>query len=103
MQVDHIDPQDEDELENLCLACWNCNSSKHRAVSAFDPQTNEIVALFNPRQQQWSDHFEWIENAIRVQGKTPTGRTTIERLKMNRPRLVIARLRWVKAGYHPPE
>ena len=28
MQVDHIDPRGDDRLENLCLSCWNCNSSK---------------------------------------------------------------------------
>ena len=24
MQVDHIDPQGDDVLENLCPSCWNC-------------------------------------------------------------------------------
>src|SRR5215510_4647399 len=30
MQVDHIDPMGDDVLDNLCLSCWNCNSSKQR-------------------------------------------------------------------------
>jgi hypothetical protein len=101
MQVDHIDPNGDDNLENLCLACWNCNTSKHKAVKASDPITNEFVTLYNPRSQNWDDHFRWIDNGIRLQGLTNVGRATIERLKMNRPAIVIARQRWVSGGFHP--
>ena len=44
----------------------------------------------------------WIDNARRVQGLTPTGRATVERLRMNQDRLVVARSLWVKAHCHPP-
>jgi hypothetical protein len=65
--------------------------------------TGENAALFNPRTQHWTDHFEWIADATYVRGLTPTGRATVVRLKMNRPALVIARSRWVEAGFHPPQ
>jgi hypothetical protein len=103
MQVDHIDPKGEDALENLCLSCWNCNSSKHKATTARDPETGQQVALFNPRTQVWTEHFEWIANATQVYGLTATGRATVERLKMNRPAVVFARHRWVSGGFHPPK
>jgi hypothetical protein len=103
MQVDHIDPDGNDDLANLCLACWNCNNHKRQAVTARDPETNQPAPLFNPRMQSWEDHFQWIEGATLVQGQTPTGRATIERLKMNRPTVVVARSRWVAGGYHPPK
>lgn len=102
MQVDHIDPDGGDELENLCLACWNCNNHKRQATHDLDPETAEPVPLFNPRTQLWDEHFAWAGGAIYVRGLTPTGRATVARLKMNRPALVIARSRWVEAGYHPP-
>lgn len=102
MQVDHIDPHGADTLENLCLACWNCNSSKHKATTAVDPMTREAVALFNPRTQHWTDHFRWSEDSTRIIGMTRIGRATVGRLKMNRPRLVLARIEWVKTGSHPP-
>ena len=57
MQVDHIDPQGGDVLENLCLSCWNCNSSKHKATVVTDAETGERVPLFNPRMQVWAEHF----------------------------------------------
>lgn len=102
MQVDHIDPHGPDALDNLCLSCWNCNTSKHKAVSAVDPETGNSFLLFNPRTQIWLDHFEWVDEFTRLRGLTPTGRATIERLKINRPAMTVARQRWVLSGFHPP-
>jgi len=103
MHVDHIDPDSGDILENLCLACWNCNTSKHTATVGIDPITRTEVTLFNPRVQVWHEHFEWTEQSTILLGLTPCGRTTIERLKINRSTIVAARKRWVNAGYHPPD
>jgi len=102
MHVDHIDPNGDDSLDNLCLACGNCNLSKARATSAVDPATGEAAALFNPRTQIWSEHFEWTADGTRLKGLTATGRVTIERLKINQDRVVDARVLWVYAGVHPP-
>lgn len=102
MQVDHINPSGSDEIDNLALACWNCNNHKRQATEALDPETNITVPLFHPRSDTWSDHFQWIDNYIRISGRTATGRATILRLKMNRPTIVIARKRWVDASYHSP-
>lgn len=102
MQVDHIDPQGGDDPANLCLACWNCNNHKRQATSAPDPATGEEALLFNPRVEEWTEHFEWVDGGVRVRGLTATGRATVERFKMKRPAIVIARARWVAAGYHPP-
>lgn len=102
MHVEHISPNGGDGLENLCLACSNCNLSKGVATAAIDLENQEEVPLFNPRQQQWREHFRWVENGIRVEGLTPIGRATIERLKMNQNRILIARRRWVQGGFHPP-
>jgi hypothetical protein len=103
MHVEHIDPKGGDALEILCLSCPSCNLSKSTATAAPDPATGAMIALFNPRTQHWQDHFRWIENARRVQGFTPTGRATVERLRMNQPRLLVARSLWVKARCHPPQ
>jgi 5-methylcytosine-specific restriction endonuclease McrA len=103
MQIDHIDPDGGDELNNLCLACANCNGSKHKVTSALDPVSQHIAPLFNPRIQQWADHFEWIEGGTQMRGLTPTGRATVMRLQVNRPKMVSARMRWVQNGYHPPD
>ena len=102
MHVEHIDPRGSNDPDNLCLACPTCNLSKATATAAPDPETKEAVALFNARTQDWHEHFRWIDGARRIQGLTPTGRATVERLRMNQARVVVARALWVKANCHPP-
>ncbi len=101
MHVEHINPAGGDNPNNLCLACPNCNLSKATAVTAADPNTGEEVPLFNPRTQIWDEHFEWGDNHAMIRGITLIGRATATRFKMNRPRIVLARQRWVQAGLHP--
>jgi len=103
--LDHIVPQalgGSDELDNLCLACWDCNRIKQTHVTGIDPLTGERIPLFDPNRQQWAEHFAWSEDAQIVTGLTPTGRATVAQLQLNRPILVRARERWVRAGWHPP-
>jgi hypothetical protein len=106
MEVDHIVPQSiggPTEMENLCLACPRCNSYKADRIGALDRETREVVRLFHPLRQQWPDHFAWSDGSDELVGLTPCGRVTIEVLRMNRPALVMARQRWVRAGWHPPK
>jgi len=102
MHIEHIDPHGGDHPDNLGLACANCNQSKGVATSAVDPVTQTVVPLFNPRQQIWDEHFAWDNEKTRLQGLTPVGRATIERLKINIERMVFARRVWISAGEHPP-
>jgi hypothetical protein len=106
MAIDHIVPEaagGQTTLENLCLACISCNAYKHDFQTGLDPNTNESMTLFNPRNKQWSDHFAWSPDGIRVVGLTATGRATIERLRMNRQVMQDARRLWVRASWHPLE
>jgi hypothetical protein len=102
MHIEHITPNGDNALDNLCLACANCNLSKGVATHMFDPLSEQYVALFNPRTQVWAEHFRWVERGARLEGVTPVGRATVERLKMNQDRVLAARARWVQAGWHPP-
>ncbi len=83
-EVDHIIAEKhggKTVLENLALACWRCNRHKGSDLGSFDPETREFVFLFNPRTQQWAEHFS-LNRAILV-GRSPEGRVTINLLKMN--------------------
>lgn len=105
MTVDHIWPQSKGGatfFENLCLACSACNTFKSDMTEALDPVSQKIAPLFNPRSQQWAEHFVWSSDKTQIEGITPTGRVTIVALKMNRPIIVFARQRWVQVGWHPP-
>jgi hypothetical protein len=106
MTVDHIVPQSqggETSFENLCFACRRCNEFKGSATSAQDPLTGEMVALFHPRQQTWTNHFRWDESGMLLVGLTAVGRATIVALNMNHPVIVDVRRRWVSVGWHPPK
>jgi hypothetical protein len=102
MHVEHINPHGGDEVDNLCLACSSCNLSKGIAVKAVDVESGQLQSLFNPRQHDWDEHFQWIDNGLRLRGKSAAGRATIARLKMNQDRLVRARSNWIISGTHPP-
>lgn len=102
MHIEHIDPTGGDTLDNLCLACSNCNLSKAKATTAADPETGQTTVLYNPRVHTWSDHFVWTDDGLRLLGTTPIGRATVIRLRMNQERVVIARRRWIAGGFHPP-
>ena len=64
-------------LKNLALACPHCNARKWAHTHGQDPVSGKSVRLFNPRTQQWSDHFQWsAQNPLCIEGKTATGRVT---------------------------
>jgi hypothetical protein len=56
-------------VENLAFACLRCNSRKGPNLSGLDPQTGEMVRLFNPRKDIWTEHSPW-HRAVLV-GLTP--------------------------------
>ncbi len=88
---------------NLWLACSACNTFKGHRISAVDPEGGEAVRLFNPREQDWAEHFLWVDGGVRIAGKTAVGRATVKALRLNRSLVVRARRLWVEAGWHPPE
>ena len=105
LEIEHIIPESLGGLtirENLWLACHNCNKFKGDRINGLDPITQEIIPLFNPRTQKWSDHFRWDVSGTLIVGLTPCGRVTIDILQMNNDYVVEARQFWVMGGWHPP-
>lgn len=104
--IDHVMPRSKGgatDEQNLCLACASCNGFKLDFVEAIDPESNEMVSLYNPRQQAWPEHFAWSTDGLEVMGLTACGRATVVLLKMNRPLVVAARSVWVSMNRHPPK
>ena len=84
LHIEHIIPKVHgggDDLDNLALACIDCNLHKGPNLTGVDPETGQTTHLFHPRHDRWDDHFEW--RGISIFGKTSTGRTTIRVLNMN--------------------
>ncbi len=103
--IEHIIPRvlgGSNEQENLALSCFGCNNFKFTTIEAVDPVSGEVTPLFNPRVHLWGEHFRWSENFTQIEGITPTGRATIQRLRLNRPGLTNLRTALVAVGKHPP-
>lgn len=104
--IEHIKPRQaggQTVLENLAWSCFGCNGHKHTKIQAVDPETKEKIALYNPRQQVWSEHFSWSDDFTQVIGKTAIGRATVEALRLNRSGVVNLRRLLRSANLHPPE
>jgi hypothetical protein len=104
-ELEHIVPSSAGgptTLENLCLACPMCNRHKADRTSVVDPVTGVMTDLFHPRSDEWSVHFAWSVDGRLLVGLTPSGRATIEALRINRPQLVRTRRLWILLGEHPP-
>jgi hypothetical protein len=91
--IEHIRPKKhggKDAEDNLCLACNYCNLHKSSNLTGIEPQTQSITPLFNPRRDQWLEHFAF--DAGTIVGLTAIGRATVRVLNMNDPERIELRL-----------
>jgi hypothetical protein len=77
----------------------SCNRHKGSDLTSIDPITQVITRLFNPRTDQWTDHFELINS--RIIGTTAIGRTTVFLLQFNSPVAIAGRLPLINQGIYP--
>ncbi|MCF8246429.1 MAG: HNH endonuclease [Saprospiraceae bacterium] len=105
--IDHIIPPSKEGTEspeNLAYACFGCNRCKHDKTTAVDPFTQQEAKLFDPRNQNWNDHFIWDAISFtKILGLTPTGRATVHALQLNRPALIRMRKELIEVNRHPPK
>jgi hypothetical protein len=103
--IDHIIPEPlggTDDLDNLAYACFLCNRLKSNKLNVYDAVSAAWFRLFDPRVQDWNEHFAWNEDLTTIIGLTATGRVTVDELQLNRPKLVAYRKAVIPFGIHPP-
>jgi hypothetical protein len=103
-EVEHVYPLflgGTNTLENLALACPQCNGHKSTKTEAIDPVSEKVVALFHLRQMVWADHFVWQDDTLKMVGTTAIGRATVSLLQTNRPHVVNLRQLLRQQGLHP--
>jgi len=103
--IDHIHPCSRGgatELDNLALACVGCSLHKAAHHQGRDPRSGKLVRLYNPRSDDWEEHFAFTKS-WRISGQTTIGRATIAVLKMNRTVLVAIRSELAQLGRYPPD
>ena len=86
-------------FENLALACFDCNRFKGSDIASLDPGSAKLVALFNPRTQEWNEHFSLTEGEIIA--LSPIGSATERLLKLNLPVRIEARRALARRGRYP--
>jgi len=104
-QMEYIQPYSKggkEELKNLALTCGGCNNSKYNKTHSIDPLSGKKVRLFNPRKDNWDEHFAWDEEPLFVIGISPIGRATTKALRLNRPELIAVRTLLSELNRHPP-
>jgi HNH endonuclease len=100
-ELDHIVAQKhggQTEPGNLALSCALCNKHKGSDLTSVDPETGDIIPLYHPRKDIWSDHFKL--DRTRIVPLTPKGRVTTQLLQLNRPERMEERARLIEAGLY---
>jgi hypothetical protein len=103
-EVEHVVPSSRggaDDDSNLCLSCRACNLHKSDHLVFRDDVTGEQVALFNPREQRWADHFRVDLDSAEIHGTTATGRATLACLDLNTALQMSARHLWIRLRLFP--
>ena len=98
-EIDHIIAEKHGgptEANNLALSCTLCNKYKGSDIASVDPYTEDIVPLYHPRQNQWSEHFRL--NDAGLIPLTPIGRVTIQLLQLNHPNRIEERKLLIMMG-----
>ena len=101
-EADHIratQHRGKTRLENLAFACFDCNRRKGPNIASFDPATNALTRLFDPRRDSWADHFQL--DGGRILGRTAIGRATEALLQFNDQRRVLVRTQLQKVDRYP--
>ena len=101
-EIDHVIAQKHGGAtasDNLAYACAQCNRFKGSNVAVIDPQTGDIVPLFNPRTQHWHDHFR-LDGPV-ITPLTAVGRATEKLLQLNQIDRLLLRKELLAAGRYP--
>ena len=101
--IDHCIPINKGgaaEVNNLALACPHCDRQKWDSTHGRDLISNQNAPIFRPRIESWNNHF-CFEGFV-VVGISPTGRVTVELLKLNHPPKVRIRQIEETLGLFPP-
>jgi hypothetical protein len=85
--------------DNLAYACFECNRAKGSDIASLDPATGKLTPLYNPRTQQWTDHFRF--NGPIIEPLTPEGRVTVFILRLNQAARVAIRDNLMREGRYP--
>ena len=89
-----------DASENLAYSCALCNWKKGPNIATTFPPDPTPVPLFNPRTQNWFEHFK-VAPIGTLTAKTVIAQATIKLLELNHPARVEERNAMMQSGFYP--
>ncbi len=89
------------EADNLAHTCQPCNRCKGSDLCSINWQTGELVRLFNPRIDQWAEHFTL--DGAEIKPLTVIGEMTVRILDFNDADRIEEREGWIEEGSYPPQ
>jgi hypothetical protein len=101
-QVDHIisvKHGGSTDADNLAYACAPCNRQKGSDVGSILWRTGEFIRFYNPRIDQWADHFR-LDDVI-IKPLTDIGEVTARILDFNNSDRLLERQTLVAIGRYP--
>ena len=101
-QIDHIisrKHRGQTVLGNLAFSCAICNGNKGSDIGTILNKKDVFVRFFNPRTDNWFDHFEVADGLI--YSKSDIGEATILVLNLNEVNRILERLDLIEAGLFP--
>jgi hypothetical protein len=101
-QVDHVislKHGGSNAVENLAYACAFCNRQKGTDLGSIDWQTGNLVRFFNPRQDNWSEHFKL--NGSTILSVTIIGEVTVRLFGFNDNSRILERQELMAENRYP--
>lgn len=101
-EVDHIisvKHGGQTEADNLAYACFFCNRQKGSDIGSIVWATGVFTRFFNPRTDQWGQHFR-LEGAV-IEPETDIGEVTARILDFNHGDRVLERQALIAVGRYP--
>lgn len=101
-EIDHIislKHGGKTDADNLAYSCAFCNRHKGSDIGSVVMGNNEFVRLYNPRKDQWSDHFKIVGSTI--QPLTNIGEATCNILIFNSAERIIERESLIDINRYP--
>ncbi len=99
-EIDHIISQKHNGKstpQNLALSCSLCNKLKGSDIASIDPDTEDIIALYHPRRDKWTEHFKLSDG--KIISLTPTGNVMVRLLHFNSMNRIEERSLLMKAWF----
>ena len=89
----------ETVLSNLAFACPICNRLKGSDLGTISRSSRTLIRFFNPRFDQWHEHFRL--NGALIEGQSEIGEGTARMLGFNREDRRLERLALMATGRYP--